>query len=474
MISSTSLLFYINAAMEAVAVVFISTILVTSLVRKKADRTNLPFCLFTVDLILLLLCNLISWVLDGMLVSPDYLPGLYKLDLVLTVFDFMFYCMASVLFYNYIHSFISYVKNSGQEYPRPPKHGIFHIFIDGKEPDPPVPSRHHLVHILAVYTLCMTILFASSMNNEWFYYFPADGLIAYTSAYWVLIVFSVPAVWLSFLLVFRNMKVLGRVQTVLFLAFLILPVMFLVIDQLFSLSISYLSLAIISFTIYLRVDVEQDREMAAQEVRMVKGEAERNEMKMNLMMAQIQPHFLYNTLSTIAYLCRHDPKEAELAVNEFSDYLSGNLDSINAVNPVPFVTELSHVENYLKIQKRRFPDRVQIEYDIQAQDFEIPSLTLQPVVENVIKHVVGKRLDMTTIWIQSGETEESFFVTVRDDGPGFDATRQPNDARPHIGIMSTRSRLANMVNGQLDIESTIGVGTTARIIIPKDKEEKQT
>ena len=446
MISLTSLQFYINAALETVAVIFMVLLLASYLLRKKENRARLPFCLFTLDLILLLTCNLITWVLDGMFVSPSNRPGLYTLDLMLTVFDYLFYCLAGVLFFNYVTTLIGGPKN-------------------GKKKPP--------ICALVIYSFIMTGVFASSMYTGWFYSFPEDGYTYYTAAYWVLVVLSVPAIWLSFFVILKNRALLGRQKTLLLLSYLIVPIVLVIADQLFSLPISYLSLAGIAFFIYIGVDIEQDRELLAQEATIARQEAEKKEMKVNLMMSQIQPHFLYNTLSTIAYLCRRDPKDAEAAVSEFSDYLAGNLRSINAMRPIPFETELGHVENYLKIQARRFQQRIRVEYDIAAKEFRIPALTLQPIVENSVKHGVEKSLSLTTIRIASAETDDAYIVTVKDDGPGFDTAQKPNDDRPHIGLASVRSRLANMVGGTLEIESAIGGGTSVSIVIPKNTEVPQ-
>ena len=222
--------------------------------------------------------------------------------------------------------------------------------------------------------------------------------------------------------------------------------------------------------IYIDVDIQQNREYLEQEAEIAKQNVEMTEMKVNLMMSQIQPHFLYNTLSTISYLCRKDPKEAEKTVSEFSDYLRMNLRSINALHPILFESELNHVENYLKIQQRRFPHQMNVEYDIKTTNFRIPALTLQSIVENSVRHGVEVSFDMTTIRISSYETEDSFIVSIHDNGPGFDATKTPDDGRPHIGIASVKSRLENMVKGSLQIESEPGKGTNVIITIPKDKE----
>lgn len=443
MISQASFTFFINAAMETVAVIFLCIILFSYSLKKQKTPTCIPFCLFVGDLILLLTVNLVTWILDGMFVSPDFHPVLYRLDLILMVFDFFFYCFASVLFYNYVTKLISSIEDTGKK----PKLSV--------------------IHTLTAVCFVTTAVFASSMFTGVFYYFPDDGYTYYTPAYWVLAVISIPAIWMSCYVVLKNRKKIGRKRCLILLSYLMVPMLLFVTDQFFSLSISYLSLAFIALTIYVGVDIDRNKELMEQKMIIAKSETEKTEMKAHLMMSQIQPHFLYNTLSTIAYLCRKDPADAEAAVNEFSDYLAGNLRSINADCPIPFETELTHVENYLKIQKRRFSDRIIVRYDITVRDFRIPALTLQPIVENAVKHAVEKRLEPTTISISSEETDNEYSVTVQDDGPGFDVTQAPADDRPRLGIVSAKNRLDYMLGGRLETESTKGLGTTVRIIIPK-------
>lgn len=447
MISLTSLQFFINAALEAGAVVFSGIILGSCIVRKSRTRKKHAFCMFTLFLILLLICNLTTWVLDGMFVTPTFLPKLYTLDLVLTVFDYFFYCLVGVMMYRYV---------------------MIIIYDLQKRNDPPEKIPHF--KLLLVLSMISTGIFASSMYTGWFYSFPEDGYTYYTSAYWVLVAFSTFAIWLIAYNVIKNRELLGKRRMLLLLAYSIIPLLLIVVDQLFSLSFSYISLSLISTLIYMDVDIEQEQTMLKQEAMIALNEAEKNEMKLNLMMSQIQPHFLYNSLSTISYLCRVNPKDAEETVNDFSDYLAGNLNSINSKRPVPFEKELGHTKSYLKIQKRRFNERMQIEYDIEVKNFEIPALTLQPLVENAVRHGVEQRLDATIIRISTNETEDSYIVKIEDNGPGFDVNAKPSGDRPHIGINATRSRLTNMVNGRLDISSEIGRGTLAIVTIPKKPE----
>lgn len=239
MISYTSLRFFINAALEVVAVLFLGILLVSCLLRKNENNTRRPFCLFALDLILLVLCNLTTWVLDGLFVSPSHLSGLYKLDLILTVFDFLFYCLAGVLFFNYLCILIDNMKKTKR--------------------------KLKLIHGLVIYSFVMTGLFATSMFTGWLYYFPEDGYTYYTPAYWVFVVLSIPALWLSFIAIFKNRKLFGTGKTFTLLSYLILPMVMAVVDQTFSLSISYIILPLVASFIYVGVDIEQDREMLRQQ-----------------------------------------------------------------------------------------------------------------------------------------------------------------------------------------------------------------
>lgn len=188
-----------------------------------------------------------------------------------------------------------------------------------------------------------------------------------------------------------------------------------------------------------------------------------------IMVSQIQPHFLYNALTSIAQLCEKNPKLAKKATIDFADYLRGNMNSLKNNNPVPFETELSHLKTYLSLEKMRFGDELNIVYDINTTDFYIPSLSVQPLVENAVKHGVGMREDGGTVTISTEECEDCYKVIVKDDGVGFDTLQPPKDTtRTHIGMDNVKERISSMCGGNVLIESEIGKGTTATIIIPKE------
>lgn len=198
-----------------------------------------------------------------------------------------------------------------------------------------------------------------------------------------------------------------------------------------------------------------------------RAQRELTEVKTQIMLSQIQPHFLYNALASIAQLCRKDPKQAEKTTVDFAKYLRLNLDSLENNRPVPFETELKHIETYLNIEQLRFGEKLKTRYDIQTKDFRLPALTVQPLVENAVKHGIFAKESGGTIVISSLEDEHSYIILVSDDGCGFVPGRPPEDGRNHIGLENVKNRLSAICGGTLEIESEPGEGTTATVRIPK-------
>lgn len=191
------------------------------------------------------------------------------------------------------------------------------------------------------------------------------------------------------------------------------------------------------------------------------------ESQISIMLSQIQPHFLYNTLNSIYQLCETNPMRARSLVNSFSEYLRNNLSTLEEPGLIPFETELSHVNTYLDIEKVRFEDTLEIEYDIKCVDFSLPVLTVQPIVENAVKHGTSKKRGGGTVKISTRDDKENYIIEVSDTGCGFDPAKPKNDGKSHVGIENVKQRLTNMCGGTLLIESEVCKGTIATIIIPK-------
>ena len=192
------------------------------------------------------------------------------------------------------------------------------------------------------------------------------------------------------------------------------------------------------------------------------------ESRVSTMMSQIRPHFIYNTLGSIEQLCNIDPQKAGELVHNFAKYLRGNFGELDNPKPILMSQEMEHVHHYISIENVRFPDMT-FSFEMNSDDFYIPALTIQPIVENAIKHGLMKLQKGGTIRVVSYETDTHYCVRVEDDGVGFD-TDVLLDERKHVGIRNIRGRLKAMVNGTLEIESTQGIGTKVLITIPKEVE----
>ena len=194
------------------------------------------------------------------------------------------------------------------------------------------------------------------------------------------------------------------------------------------------------------------------------------ENRVQLLISQIQPHFIYNTLGAIQTYIKKSPDIAYKMVQDFSDYLRMNLQSLTNPGTVSFADELRHVRAYTDIELIRFQNRVQVVYEIETEDFQILPLTVQPLVENAIKHGVCKKVEGGTVWIRTQELEQEFRITVEDNGVGFDCKEGKNQ-QDSIGLSNIQHRLKLQMNAVVEISSVPGEGTKVTVIIPKEKKE---
>lgn len=185
-----------------------------------------------------------------------------------------------------------------------------------------------------------------------------------------------------------------------------------------------------------------------------------------LMISQIQPHFLYNVLTTISNLCVTNPEEAEETTVLFSQYLRTNLDSLRNTEPVPFRAELGHIKTYIELEKKRFGDKLNVEIDCPETDFLVPALGLQPIVENSIKHGIRGKETPGHLKISSRKTENGYEVVIEDDGVGFDMSKPAkDDGRSHVGMINVENRLKQMCGATMEVISSPGNGCKTTVVI---------
>ncbi|MBQ9043477.1 MAG: histidine kinase [Eggerthellaceae bacterium] len=246
-----------------------------------------------------------------------------------------------------------------------------------------------------------------------------------------------------------------------FVAYLVIPAASMVWQMLsYGLYIVVLGTAIAAFVMLTYIQSDQSR-------RHYLAQAENARLKSDLMLSQLQPHFLSNALGAIGGLCRDNP-EAKEAIGTFSRYLRENVDALTDDAPAPFSRELDHARAYLELEKLRFGDDLSVAYDVRATEFFMPTLTLQPIAENAVRHGIRGTEDGTgTVTVSSRECKDRWEVTVADDGAGFDPMAPPADGRTHVGLAAVRERLHHECGGELLVESEPGCGSRVTIVIPK-------
>jgi sensor histidine kinase YesM len=240
----------------------------------------------------------------------------------------------------------------------------------------------------------------------------------------------------------------------------------------------YATLASLAYVFQISVNLrEAERRARDTELRTARAEALQTRAELTALRAKLNPHFLFNTLHTLMALLRNDRSEAEIAIERFSSMLRYVLRSPGEVSAhdrnttqTTFADEWEFVENYLALEQLRLGDRLKVETEIDAEAFDalLPPLSLQPLVENAIKHAVAPRALGGRIFIAVSLDDENLIVSVRDDGCG--ATQTELTDSNGLGLKLIEKTLSTQYDGraQFAIETSPQAGFTVRLTIPQD------
>lgn len=249
-----------------------------------------------------------------------------------------------------------------------------------------------------------------------------------------------------------NKKLVAR-EKIAFAFYCLIPLVAIILQNQFKgYAIAYLSIIVSIEVLFFFVNVSKNIKLAQEQEKI-------KDAQIRIMMSQIQPHFIYNALSSISTLITIEPEKAQDALDSFTEYLRGNLASLTATKLIPFEDELKHIKTYVSLEKLRFKDRINVIYDIQVKGFMVPPLSLQPIVENAIKHGILKKTEGGTVILKTYETDSAYIVEISDDGIGFYAENFKDESNKHFGINNIKHRIKNMTNGDIVINSEIGKGT---------------
>jgi len=261
------------------------------------------------------------------------------------------------------------------------------------------------------------------------------------------------------LVTFINNKINMR-EKIAFATYCILPLISILVQNVLKgYAIAYATIIISVEILFFFVNVQKNIELAEQQEKT-------KEAQIKIMLSQIQPHFIYNSLSSISTLIDIDPEKAQRSLDDFTEYLRMNLSSITKDKSIPFKEELRHIETYVALEKLRFNDRIHIVYDLGIIDFKVPTLTIQPLVENAIKHGILKKIEGGTVTLTTYETDTCYVVEIKDDGIGFDISEIDFD-EGHFGLKNISYRISKTCDGDLSISSKVNVGTKITVKFKK-------
>ena len=184
----------------------------------------------------------------------------------------------------------------------------------------------------------------------------------------------------------------------------------------------------------------------------------------SIMVLQMRPHFIYNTMMSIYYLCKQDPDLAQQVTLDFNTYLRKNFTAIAKEELIHFSEELEHTRAYLAVEKAQFEDSLFVDYDTPYTDFRVPPLTLQPIVENAVKHGMDPDSEPLHIYIRTNRTDSGSEIIVENNGADFEPA---DDNEPHIALKNIQQRLEIMCSGKMVITPRKGGGTVVKVTIPR-------
>ena len=312
--------------------------------------------------------------------------------------------------------------------------------------------------VLALFGVFFILLNVAAFVPPYFYVITPDNQLSLGFAYPLLIM---PVLAMLILIIVGVIRRRGKLPQYYFRAFLIclIPVTLVVFVHMFTpiYVLVDVSLTIAAYSMYRIIvlgSIEQDlrlrQEIASQRDRIA--------------VLQMRPHFIYNTMMSIYYLCDQDPQLAKQVTLDFTTYLRKNFTAIASEDTIPFSEELEHTRAYLAVEQAQFEDDLFVDYDTPHTQFRVPPLTLQPIVENSVKYGMDPDSGPLHIQIRTRETDAGNEIVVEDNGPGFDSGS--ND-EPHVALANIEQRLDMMCSGRLSITPREGGGTVVKVTIPQ-------
>ena len=289
-----------------------------------------------------------------------------------------------------------------------------------------------------------------------FYSVDARNVYQRESLYPLLLLPPILLMLVDLLVFLRDRKSFSRRRRQAFASYLLLPLVCMLLQSIaYGLLMIVIGTSVAAMVMFIFVLQDQFELYLRQQ-------EENARQRNSIMVLQMRPHFIYNTMTSIYYLCKQDSDKAQQVILDFTSYLRSNFTAVAREDTVPFAEEMEHTRAYLAVEQVRFEGKLSVEFDTSHTSFRIPPLTLQPIVENAVKHGVDPDMDPLRITIRTRKTSRGNEITVEDTGPGFGPS---DNADPHIALNNIRERLKIMCHGSLHISARDGGGTVVTIIV---------
>lgn len=296
------------------------------------------------------------------------------------------------------------------------------------------------------------------------YEFPGDGTFIYNDYGGLLTALQLVPLPCNLILLWNIRRVISKSEMMNWVILPLVPTVAAIFEQVLQGSAAYISFSIAALIIYIHQHLNTA-------MKMVEKDAQLAESRMKVLLSQMQPHFMYNSLNSIYYLVDQDKEKAKQAINDFSMYLRGNISSLNNDGLIEFSKELEHIRNYVALEKIRFEEDLDVVYEIETDNFKVPPLAVQTLVENAIKHGICKKDDSGVVKITTTELKNYYEITIWDNGAGMNIEEYEKslaEGKAGIGLVSAKERIETLMSGKFELHSMIGLGTEVKIRIPKD------
>ena len=303
------------------------------------------------------------------------------------------------------------------------------------------------------------IMLNMTLFTDWFYYISSENELERGPLYPLMIMIVFAITFLNLIGAIRRRKKLSKRY---FYAFLtgLLPMIVAMFIHFFVPVYGFLAIAIGIGALSMLSIILSD--LTKQYLRQQHDIAHQ---RASIMVLQMRPHFIYNTMMSIYYLCKQDSDLAQQVTLDFTTYLRKNFTAIASEDLIPFSEELEHARAYLAVEQAQYDDMLVVDYDITYTGFRLPPLTLQPIVENAVKHGMDQDSNPLYILIKTSTTGSSSVIYVENSGADF----EPADTdEPHIALNNIQQRLKIMCGGDMTINPREGGGTVVTITIPEN------